>query len=342
MNDNDIKTLFNDGFLFDIDVSFWTATRKLNEEDMGLEDVSEAYTLGKKLLIPARIMQAFRRIESRARALLDNSSFKFPLGNAKYVPKPKFIKVIEELKAYQSEYKALVEDLILNYQAYREEMRPVYLKAAEEAYETKASKRTIALNLDPALEKAMFIEQFMARINSCYPPAESLRDRFAIVWDVYEIALPRLQTGDADQITESLELHNQVEADYRNQMHTKINAFVEEVVSVLRQEAIQICKHVATNIAEGKVVTNRTIQSLTTFMDKFKDMNFVGDRTIEESLESVRKELLDLHTPAQISDNAELKVELQRRLNLIADQASSMTDISSVTGQYKRKINWQE
>jgi hypothetical protein len=38
----------------------------------------------------------------------------------------------------------------------------------------------------------------------------------------------------------------------------------------------------------------------------------------------------------------DLQDELKRRLNLLVDSASDMTDISSITGEYKRKIEWQE
>lgn len=338
---NDVQNLFKDGFLVDLDVSYWSGARKLREEDMGLTDISEAYSLGKKHLIPAKVMHAFKLIESRTRALVDNSSFRFPIGNARFIPKRKFAKVNEELKAYQAKYLALVDDLVTNYQQYRDEMRPIYLKAAEEAFTTLTSKiTTFLIDHDPITEKAAFIQQFMARIEVCYPPVESLRQKFAIDLAVYEVALPRIREGDAEDIASNLDVQSKVQEDYRNQMHTKITAFMDDVVSVLRQETIDICKHITKNIADGKVIKGTTIQSLTTFIEKFKDMNFVGDKSIEESLDSVRKDLLDAHPTSAFSDNEELKVDLQRRLNLIADQASSMTDINSVTGEYRRKINW--
>ena len=342
MNDTNLQNIFNDGFLVDLDVSYWSAQRKLNEEDIGLNDVSEAYSLGKKLLIPYNVMHAFKVIESRARALIDKSSFRFPIGNARFIPKRRFVKVNTELKQLQSEYVALVEDLVINYQKYRDEMRPIYLKAAEDAYETKTSKvQTFDADRDPITEKAAFIEQFMVRIDACYPPVESLKSRFAVDLAVFEVALPKLREGTADNVAGSLEIQEKVAEDYRSQMRTKITSFVDDVVGVLRQEAIDMCKHISTNIAEGKVIKSTTLQTITTFIDKFQDMNFVGDKTVEASLNLLRKELLDGHTSSDFSDNEELKIDLQRRLNLIAEQAASTTDINSVTGEYRRKINWE-
>jgi hypothetical protein len=342
MNDTTIQNLFNDGYLVDLNVSYWSAARKLREEDMGLNDVSEAFSLGKKLLIPYNVMHEFKLIESRARALIDKSSFRFPIGSARFIPKRKFVKVINELKELQAKYKALVADLVTNYQKYRDLMRPIYEKAAEDAYKTKVSQSGIQQTELLQNEKEKFISEFMARIEICYPAVGSLESKFAIDLAMFEVALPKIRETEASEVTESLELQQAVADEYRNQMKSKITSFVDDVVGVLRQEAIDMCRHISNNIAEGKVIKSTTLQTITTFIDKFQDMNFVGDKTVEASLDSLRKEILDVHPASAFSDNEDLKIELQRRLNLIADQAASTTDINSVSGEYKRKINWEE
>jgi hypothetical protein len=286
-------------------------------------------------------MHQFKIIESRARALIDKSSFRFPIGSARFIPKRKFVKVINELKELQAKYKELVADLVTNYQKYRDLMRPIYEKAALEAYKTKLSKSGIQQTELLQEEKQKFIEEFMARIEICYPGVGSLESKFAIDLAMFEVALPKIREGDADDVANSLEIQQQVADEYRSQMKNKITSFVGDVVSVLRQEALDMCKHISTNIAEGKIIKSTTIQTITTFIDKFQDMNFVGDKTIEQSLNSLRKEILDAHPASAFSDDEDLKIELQRRLNLIAEQAGSTTDINSVTGEYRRKINWE-
>lgn len=342
MNEQNFQNLFHDGMLVDLNVSYWSAARKLREEDMGLEDVSEAYSLGKKLLIPYKVMHEFKIIESRTRALIDDSSYRFPIGNARFIPKRKFTKVVNELKAFQNKYQELVADLIANYQKYREEMHPVYEKAAEDAYKTKTSTvRQLSIDFDPEKDKAEFINQFMARIEACYPHVGTLAAKFGIELAVFEVALPKLQEGDASDVAADMEVQAELANQYRSQMQSKINSFVDDAVAVLRQEAIQLCRHVSTNIAEGKVIKSTTINSITSFIDKFKDMNFVGDKSVEQSLDALRKDLIDVNPVSEFTSNEELKIELQRRLNLIADQAASTTDINSITGEYRRKINWE-
>ena len=131
----DILNIFKDGLLVDINVSFWSGSKILTATDLGLEEdkVVDAFRLGKKMLIPARIIQNIRRVESRARAIVDEHSFHFNIGNAKFVPHTVFSKVLEGLKQYQAAYNKEVLDLITNYEAYKLGMQPVYKQAAEEA-----------------------------------------------------------------------------------------------------------------------------------------------------------------------------------------------------------------
>jgi|WetSurMetagenome_2_1015567.scaffolds.fasta_scaffold261424_1 hypothetical protein len=341
MNEQSLQNLFNDGMLVDLTVSYWSAARKLREEDIGLEEVSKAYSLGKKLLIPYEVMHEFKLIESRARALIDDSSYKFPIGNARFIPKKKFIGVVEDLRKLQDRYKELVIDLITNYDAYREKMRPIYEAAALDAFNTK-SKRDGSFQTELLQNtKEVFIQEFMRRINACYPSVDSLAAKFDINLSVFEVTLPKLHESDASNVAHDMAIHTELANEYRRQMQTKISTFVNDAVSVLRQEAIELCRHVSTNIAEGKVIKSTTINSLTTFIDKFKDMNFAGDKTVEQSLESLRKEILDANPAGEFTNNEDLKVELQRRLNLIVEQASDVSDINSVSGEYRRKINWE-
>lgn len=341
MNEQNFSNLFNDGMLVDLTVRFYSAQRKLKEEDIGLDEVSEAFSLGKKLLLPHEVMHEFRLNESRARALIDDASYRFPIGNAQFIPKRKFVKLVNELKALQQKNKELVDDLVANYPKYREQMRPIYRKAAAEAYDTKFAKNGSTQTNLLGDAKEQFIEKFLARIDACYPDVHSLESKFGIELAVFEVALPKLHESDASDVATDMALQSELADEYRRQMQTKITSFVDDAVSVLRQEAIELCRHVSTNIAEGKVITTRTLGSLTTFIEKFQDMNFVGDESIEQSLNSLRKEIIDANPPSEFTSNDELKIELQRRLNLIVEQAASVSDINSVSGEYRRKINWE-
>ena len=334
--------IFKDGLLIDVNVSFWSGAKILKAEDLGLkeENVAKAYKLGRKMLIPPEVIQGFRQVEGRARHVVETNSFKFPIGNARFIPKKKFQKVSDELKQCQQEYIELTEKLIENYDKYRDEMLPIYKEAAEIAFVQQEPVGVQEFNLeDKEAQKEAFVRMFMDRIQSYYPSSDTLRAKFALQWDIYEIALPKLRKGDEASIIEDIAKNDIFEQEYRAQTQQKIGAFVEDVVKTLRQETLEICGRIATNIKEGKVIKGRTLTSLREFIDKFQDLNFVGDTTVEAHLDNLRKEFLDVHTSEEISE-APMQEELSRRIGEITTIASNMTDINAVTGEYNRIISW--
>lgn len=342
---SDYMNIFKDGALVEVHVSFWSGAKSLRPEDLGLkpEDVTDAYHLGRKMLIPADVVRKFRRIEGSARRLVANGSFRFPIGNAQFVPRKKFEKILKDLKVSQQEYMAMVEDLIEKYDSYRTEMLEVYQKAAEKAYMNQLpDSSTFGPDYDPEKERAQYTDTFLSRIKSYYPPAQSLRARFSLEWDVFEVAVPRMKKTTGEGIVEDDTKQSIAEQEYRKEIQTKISSFMDDVVGTLRQETIEMCSRVAQSVKEGKVIHGKTLNSLKEFVDRFSDLNFVGDTQIEEQLQALRKDYLEVYPPSQINKDEDIKAELGRRLKSLSDAAANMTDVNSVTGQYKRKIVWQD
>lgn len=342
---NDFTNIFIDGVLMQIHVSFWSGAKILKPEDLGLkpEQIAEAYKLGRKMLVPAEVIRNFRRIEGQARRLVEENSFSFPIGNAAFVTRASFAKIQKKLEALKIEYRILVDDLIENYDQYRAEILPIYQDAAENAWLT--SQPPIA---EGSLEgfdtaKQEYISQFMGRLASYYPAVDSLKKKFSLYWDIYEIAAPQARAVDAETVLESAEERARVIAEAHAQMSEKVNGFVLDVVKVLRSEATEMCGKIATAIKEGKVVRSTTVASLKNFIERFKDMNFVGDQTLAEQLDAMQKELLDAHPEDVFVKDMDLREELGRRLNLVVEEAAKVSeqDVNTVTGEYNRKINWQ-
>lgn len=336
-------SIYQDGILISVNVCYWSGAKKLLNEDMGLskDKVVDAFKLGRKMLIPEKTIQAFKTIESRARYAVDSCSFKFPIGSANFVPKKKFAKVVETLKECKLEYDRLTEDLIAHYDEYKQAMSPIYREAAEIAYVAQAPAEVVEFNIeDREQEKETYMRQFFERIQAYYPSPESLREKFSLDWTVYEVALPRMRVAEADKVSTDIAVSEIANEEYRIQAQQKIGKFIDEVVQTLRTETLELCNHIVANITEGKVIKGRTLTSLKDFIDKFQDLNFVGDVKIEKQLDILRKEYLSVHTPEQISEQPELQEELKRRLGKLAEVATDMTDISSVTGEYRRKIQW--
>jgi len=337
--------IFKDGILVDINVCFWSGAKILTAQDLGLDEkkIVGAYKLGRKMLIPADTIRTFRALESKARHLIEQNSFKFPLGNARFVPKKKFPRILKSLKEYQQKYTELTEALIANYDNLRLEMLPVYTEAATTAFERHIPIGTHEFSIESLEQKKEnFIIEFLARIREFYPEAETLRGRFSLNWDVYEIALPRLKITNAEKLADKQIKTEIANEEYKEQTQKKISAFIDEVVTTLRQEAVTFCDNIVKNIKEGKVISGRTLKSLKNFVSNFSEFNFVGDAVVENQLNALKEEFLDKHTTPAIAKDMQLQVELQRRLRIVSELASNVTDINSVTGEYHRKINWEK
>jgi hypothetical protein len=325
-----IKGIFNDGALIDVHVCAWSGSKMLTAEDMGMQDseVPEAYKLGVKMLVPDEIITEFRKIEGRARRAADFPyGLKFPIGSSKFVPKNNIPRVVEALKQCQEEYTALAEKLANNLEEYRLQMIPVYEEAALTAYLQQKPEGVETFSIDDEeARKNAFVDQFMARIKSYYPDPQSLKCRFSLDWTVYEIGE---STSEFAQ------------EEWKQQARAKIGSFIDDVVGQLRTETVTICNHVASAIKEGKIIRSSTIDTLKTFIDKFKGLNFVGDAKIEQELTQFKTDVLDPHSPEQLS-SPEMQTEMKRRLAIIAEVASDISDVSAVSGTYRRKIAWEQ
>jgi cell division FtsZ-interacting protein ZapD len=86
------------------------------------------------------------------------------------------------------------------------------------------------------------------------------------------------------------------------------------------------------------VITGRTFNRIKDFINRFEEMNFVGDTVVEEQLKSFRKEFLDVFETSQVREDPELQEELTRRLRLISQAAMDTTDVSEITGAYSRRV----
>jgi hypothetical protein len=346
--------LFIDGVLMYPHVGYWHGAKGLNPEDLGLTngDVADAYILGRKMLVPDEVIKKFRQLEGIARNLVDNNSFPFPIGNSKFVPRTKFNEVITGLQDTQTKFHALADEFITKFDEYRQQMLPIYQQAAEDAFERRNPEvQEFGIDADPEAlrikreqDKAAFVEQFLARIQTHYPVASSLRKRFYLEWDIYEISAPQMHLTTAEGVLQTDEAQQAAKAEAHRLMAEKINGFVSEVVTSLRQEATEVCNRVANAIRSGKVMRKTSFDSLRNFIDRFKDMNFVGDQSVFDQLDAVKREFLDAHTTETLTGNQDIQTALADRLQQVVAEAEKISeqDIDGITGQYVRVVNWQE
>jgi len=326
MATRETSKFWGDGTLFNIHILGWSGSICLTPEDMGFEanEVPKAFKLGQKMLVPDIIISALRYWEGKARRAMDFPlGLKFPIGNSRFVPRANIPKVIEILKDCREHYLELARSLSENLERYREEMLPIYRQAAETAFVQLEPEGVTEFNLeDREAKKNAFVEAFLTRIKSYYPTPEAILTKYDIEWSVFEIGQ---STGD--YATDEL----------KSQTQAKLDAFVEDVVAQLRGETVNVCTRITKSIKEGKVITNKSLDALRNFVDKFQSLNFVGDTRVDDELKALKAEFLTTATPEQLS-SPEMQVQLKERLASIAEVASDISDISAISGTYKRKI----
>jgi len=326
----DIGHLFKSGILVQVHVRMWTGQRALTPEDLGLDpnSVSNAFVLGRKYLIDEELIRVFRTLDGQARRIVDENGFSFPIGNARFIPRTRIDTVVEQLEAIKAKFLAAADELVVNYDKHRTDMIPVYREAAVVAFNNQEDSATEFSIEDREAKLAAFTETFLARVATFYPSAATLKAKFDIEHTVFEIAPPSDKTKYASE-------------KWKQSIATQMDTFVHDTVTALRQEALTVVDRVHAALTGGKV-HSKTLNSLSDFIAKFKDLNFVGDKTIEEQLEALRKEVLDVYPLDKVKDEPEIQEAIISRLVKIHEAAENVADLGDVVDGYKRRVVWQD
>src|SRR5512136_339860 len=104
-----IKNIFANGVLVDINIRAWTGEKQLTADDLGInpDSLPSSFKLGRKCLIPPRIIEKFKNLDYRSRKELIRKSFEFPFGNARFLPKKSFEEFYADYQVLETEEKAL-------------------------------------------------------------------------------------------------------------------------------------------------------------------------------------------------------------------------------------------
>lgn len=313
--ERDSPSLFLDGVLISKRVSFWRGRRPLTAKDLNLEEseVPEIYSLGSKLVIPREALARFERIEARAAYLLDQFTFPFPTGNARFIPYTVLPEVLEELKKLQAEFFERLTSFLARYDEYRQEIIERFPQAQE------------------ALERG-------------YENADALRKRYHFEWLLYEVKLPRsiryqaIEERDAraDADARRLALAT-AEEEYKQAFQAQMDEFLGNSVGALREAVGSAAITLSEKITKGEVVTQPALDSLRKTIDRFRTLNFVGDNDVEAKLAE-----LEAMIPSDrklLKDNEEVRESFAAALNTVTETLVK-SDVSEVTGEYKRRMRF--
>jgi hypothetical protein len=216
------------------------------------------------------------------------------------VPRGRLLDIDARLREYQSAYMAAVDSFLDRYQDIRSTMLTKYPEHRDK------------------------LEPF-------YPASHQIRRLFYFSWQVFEI-------GDAGGIREG----ETVEAyqRFKDNLQAQFDEFLKDAVVDLRYQVQETCLKVAERISKGEIVNGNSINSLSSMIDKFTNLNFVGDKKIEDQLSALRAKLQTVD-PKELKEKDELRKELGVMAAQIAKEAADISDVSTITNTYKRKLDME-
>jgi hypothetical protein len=306
----EVEQLFQDGLLVDLNIGAWTGLVKNTKEDLGIEAGAElpeyVVGLGMKRLCPDDLASSWMTHVSRARSILYSYSFtRFPLSGGAFVPAKALPVIIEKLEAQKAEFDAAWQGMVADFDT----MRDTFIANA------KSEHRDV--------------------LRQIYPSKAEVERRFYFTYSAYTVSLPKKIAGlKAQAEQEAMDR-------FRSELDARVEGFLGESVRTLREKAADICATVIDSVKSGKTISKASINSLSEFIDRFRSLNFVGDKEIESRLTKLQHDILDgidLDNLKAKGGDKGLREALAAACDDIKQAAEDVTDVSTITGAYKRKI----
>lgn len=305
---NVIANVFENGVLVDLNIGFWTAMNRNTARDLGITITKEEKLpaniagLGMKRLIEKEFADRYKAVAAHARYKLRCASFLFPVGQASFVPLAALPGLETDLLALKAQFDKAAHDLNLHWESIKAAMLKKYPRLHEGQYPAKAE----------------------------------VTSKFYFDWAVYNVTLPK-QAQLAAFNKRKAKQGEEVLARYRKELDERMAHFLAESVSTLRAKTIDLCVSIEQSISAGRIVTDRSLTTLHTFIDKFAELNFVGDKEVEKRLDKLKQELGE-HTREDFEQSPALGQALAATLDEIRKAAEAVTDVGSIAGGYARRI----
>jgi hypothetical protein len=302
-----LQHIFEKGVLVDLSIGFWTAMNRNTARDLGIRDEDRLPEniagLGMKRLIEKEFADGWKAVAAHARYKLRTASFLFPVGQASFVPIKALPRLEEELFGLKEQF----------------------------------DKAARALGSDWDEIKAAMLKKYPKLNEAQYPAKSEVMSQFYFDWSVYNVTLPR--KAQLAQFNKKKAKHDEeVLARYRGELEERMTSFLAESVTTLRVKTIDLCVTIGQSINAGRIVTDRSLTTLRNFIDRFAELNFVGDKEVEKRLDKLKREVLGERTREDFEESPELQGALATALDEVRKAAEAVTDVGSIAGGYQRRI----
>ena len=300
-----ILNVFMDGCVVDPHIGYPRFEVKLSAKDLGLEskDIPQIFLLGKKMLVDKTEIGLFQSLEGRARRECDFYSVPTPIPGLRFVPLKVLSHLEESLVRCKEQFKQRAEDFVKRYDNVKREMLEKYAEYRD------------------SLEKL-------------YPSTQDVASAFKFDWTCFTISLPRRLHAKAVDVRTTEAARTQVNEIVTKKSQDLVRSFdtwSEQIVVNARQAAMAMFQTIKDKMDHGEVIHAKSIQALRDYIDTFRAMNFIGDTRMEDALSAAKDSLEGLNSKFE-------KDHSKEALDAVLKAATDISDVSGVTGRYKRRL----
>lgn len=268
-----VDQAFYDGTLLTLSISgtgFWRKPIRKGELTKQGVELPDNYRGGYKAILEKEAVQPLEQTENAARRVLQMRALPFPILGASFIQDRHFDQVLARLSELEEQFWSQVQNLIDNYDDY--------------------------------------IAQFRDRhptqwdfVKDDYPDKDKLRNLFGWKMTPWKMRFPDMgEVNVEDRIRQG-----RIEAQYRDQLeralareqekaHDQMQSFVEQSLRHIRGYAVETFREILARKQEGNSdprFNERTIKRIRSVIDYVREMDFMEDNTLEESLQSVEQTL---------------------------------------------------
>jgi hypothetical protein len=320
------------GCICDLKISYYPGQVKLSPGDLGLKEEDlpeELYSLGKKRLIPRERVNRFKRIESRARRILADTSWEFPATSCGRFVVATYIDETNE-RLYEKK-KDFIAEMRLFFEEYPELRQKRLVEWRDHLVELAGTMKMTAK------KRNEFVGNGLQHLESLYPTCDGLARKFQFRWDWYSIAFP---SGESYTWSDQrADIRKEAMQKYKAYAERSVANFLESLVSDLREEATRTVEIFSDLLAEKKDSTDihhKQLQSMRDFIDRFERMNFVGDASVARSLDRLRATLPD--KVSELNDfnhgAGTLRGRIRKALAKVHDTATEVVKVPKIVSTF--------
>lgn len=287
ISESDVVNWIQRGVVIQLHISHWRPYASLNEEDLGIQNdvqTNNYLQLGRKKLLPPKIISKLESLEMKARTNLRIHSFACPWG--RFVPASTWSIWYNGNEELKRNFYAIRDELVAALPESIIQLRDIYAKMAEEAYKRSSYDKL-------AVAPTEFVESFITQCINKIPQPDFVektfqyRELFSYL-PLWEQAVEYVQ----ESLSGEAEMRKAVAEQMVAQRRETITDFLVEVSGSLRTMIVDACTRVKDSLEKNEqLLPGATKKMLSSVLDKVNSLNFYNDQQVDRMVMDVRASL---------------------------------------------------